>query len=63
MGKSLKRNQIDSDEYSELRNKTLKKRKIVREFARPKSQDYFDDDEASQYLNDPKVYRAIKEYC
>ena len=61
MSKSLKRHRfLESDDYSEHRIKAQKKREVRKKLE--ELDDDFMDDEDVSYMNDPKVYRAIKEY-
>ncbi len=62
MSKSQKRHSNYSDgDYSEHKIKAIKKKEAQRKLS-DMSEDYLDDEEALQYLNDPKFYKAIKEY-
>jgi len=63
VSKTLKRHHnTDSSDFSDHKIKALKKREVERRLAQLEDEDYFDDEDLSSYINEPKFYRAIKGY-
>lgn len=62
MSKSLKRHRVaDSDEYSDHKVKVMKRREVERKLA-ALDEEYYKEEVPEEYMNDPKFYRAIKNY-
>lgn len=62
MSKTYKKNlKTNFEEYNDHKVKEQKKREGARKIRR-KDEDFLDDESLSSFMNDPKFYRAIKEY-
>lgn len=61
MSKSLKRHRTAEEDCSDHKIKVLKKKESDALFT-DFSEDYADDEVVCKYFDDPKLYRAIKEF-